>query len=290
MRIVIVGCSGFVGTRLKSFFEGLDNQVIALKVRDNTRQDMIRNTLEGTDVLINLAGLSIFGRWSKSYKEALYKSRIQTTTSLVEAMKSCENGPKRFISTSAVGIYPNDIDSDEYQSELSQSFLAQICKDWEKEALKAESIGVSTAILRSGVVLGKEGGMFKKLYYVFNFGLGGKVGSGRQPLSWIHIDDLCMIYKLIIEEKKLEGIYNLCAPVPTTNMELTQTLGRLMHRPTVFPVPAWVLRLIFSQGADFMLEGAKVYPKRLIEAGYEFNYKGIDEALKSFLKKKKSRR
>lgn len=281
MRIVIVGSSGFVGTKLIAFFEALGHEVTGLKVREESRIETLAHELEGIDVLINLAGVSIFGRWSEAYKASLYNSRIDTTAKLVEAMKSCTDRPKRFISTSAVGIYPNDIRCDEEHQELAQSYLAKICKDWEEEAFKAEALGVATAVLRSGVVLGKEGGMLKKLRLPFSLGLGGRVGSGKQPLSWIHIDDLCLIYKKIVEDTGLIGVYNLSAPQSTTNIEMTKALGSVLNRPTLFPVPAWVIKLIFAEGSTLMLEGQNAYPKRLLETGYTYKYSDIDSALKS---------
>ena len=184
MRIVIVGCSGFVGTELKAFFEASGDEVRGVKVREESRVETLSAEFEGVDVLINLAGLSIFWRWSKAYKELLYNSRVLTTRKLVKAMQGCKNRPKRFISTSAVGIYPNDIRCDEECSELSNSFLAHICKDWEKEAFKAEKMGIVTTVFRCGIVLGKEGGMLQKMWLAFSLGLGGRIG-----LSLIHISE-----------------------------------------------------------------------------------------------------
>jgi len=282
MRIKIVGCSGFVGQSLKSFFEKEGNEVESLSVRDSTSVEKVSDAIDGCDVLINLAGVSIFGRWSEGYKRSLYESRIETTKKLLEALKNTQNRPKHFISTSAIGIYPNEVACDETRKEFASSFLANTCLDWEKEALKAQDLGIKTSIFRFGVVLGKSGGMIKKIWLPFSLGLGGRVGNGEQSLSWIHIEDLCAAYTEVIK-KEGEGIYNLCSPEPTNNLILTKTLGSLMRRPTIFPVPAFVLRLIFGEGSDFMLQGQKVYPKRLLEAGFEFKYKNIEEALKSFL-------
>jgi len=281
MKIVIVGCSGFVGMELKAFFEGQGKSVFALKVRRDTPIEHVCEAIEGTDVLINLAGLSIFGRWDEAYKKALYTSRIETTRKLIEAIKLCQNRPLKFLSTSAVGIYPNDVVCDESTAEFSSSYLAHICIDWEKEALKAEAFGVCTSILRFGVILGKKGGMIQKIRFPFSLGLGGRIGSGEQPLSWIHIDDLCEAYMHVIENKN--PVCNLCAPEAISNIEFTKILGSLMHRPTFFPVPAFVLRLIFNEGANFMLEGQRAYPKGLLESGFEFKYPTIREALKSLL-------
>ncbi len=284
MKIVIVGSSGFVGTELRSFFEGQGHEVVGLKVRDESRIDELSSELDSADVLINLAGVSIFGRWTQRYKDSLYSSRINTTQKLVEAMKACDNRPKRFISTSAVGIYPNDISCDETHTDLSQSYLAKICKDWEEEAFKAGELGVATTVLRSGVVLGRNGGMLQKLRLPFSLGLGGRVGSGKQALSWIHIKDLCGVYQKIIQDSNLVGVYNLCAPQSTTNIEMTKVLGSVLHRPTLFPVPAWILRLVFAEGAALMLEGQNAYPKHLLDKGFEFEYTNISDALNDLLK------
>lgn len=281
MKIVIVGCSGFIGTQLKQFFEYLGHEVLPLKVREESSIGTLADFIQGTNILINLAGLSIFGRWSKSYKEGLYNSRIQTTKKLIDAIEACVNKPKTFISTSAVGIYKNETLCDEKSSELSDSYLGHICMDWEKEALKAEDFGVSTVIFRFGVIVGKEGGMIQKMWLPFSLGLGGKIGSGEQSLSWIHIEDLCQAYRMGIEDRSMRGIYNLSSPQSTTNIELTKTLGALMHRPTFFNVPAWALRLALREGADVMLSGQKAYPKALLEHGFSFKYPTIKEALGS---------
>lgn len=282
MKIVIVGCSGFIGTELKQFFERSAHKVIPLKVREETSIKTLSDSIEDADVLINLAGLPVLGRWSKSYKEALYDSRIKTTKKLIKAMQGCANRPKKFISTSAVGIYKNNLLCEENSSELSDNYLAHICKDWEREALKAGGLGVSTIIFRFGAVVGRKGGIIKKMWLPFSLGLGGKLGSGEQSLSWVHIEDLCQAYRLGIEDAGMKGVYNLCSPESTTNIELTKTLGSLMHRPTFFSVPAWILRLALSDGADVILNGQKAYPKALLERGFKFKYPTIKEALGSF--------
>ncbi len=282
MKIVIVGCSGFIGTELKQFFERSAHEVIPLKVRAETSIKTLSDSIEDADVLINLSGLPVLGRWSKSYKEALYDSRIKTTKKLIDAIEVCQNRPKKFISTSAVGIYKNNLLCEENSSELSDNYLAYICKDWEREALKAGGLGVSTIIFRFGAVVGRKGGIIQKMWLPFSLGLGGKLGSGEQSLSWVHIEDLCQAYRQGIEDAGMKGVYNLCAPESTTNIELTKTLGSLMHRPTFFSVPAWILRLALSDGADVMLSGQKAYPKALLEHGFKFKYPTIKEALESF--------
>ena len=282
MRVVIVGSSGFVGQALMLHLNNQGHKVDPLSIRKETKTQDISDVLQSCDILINLAGVSIFGRWSASYKKALYDSRIDTTKKLLDALIMSKKRPKIFISTSAIGIYPDEIPCDEKTENFSSSFLSQTCQDWEKEAMRANELGIKTSIFRFGVVLGKSGGMIKKIWLPFSFGLGGRIGSGRQSLSWIHIRDLCYIYDKVIKEER-EGVYNLCSPQPTNNMELTKILGSLLNRPTFFPVPAFVLRLMFGEGADFMLHGQKVYPKKLLDLGFEFKYKDIKTALSSFL-------
>ncbi|HIC44893.1 MAG TPA: TIGR01777 family protein [Sulfurimonas sp.] len=278
MNILICGSSGFVGNELRTYFQAKGNNVLGLRVREGTTIENISKQVEGVDILINLAGVSIFSRWTQSYKKSLYNSRIDTTKKLVKAISLCHNKPRMFISTSAVGIYKNEEYSDE-NSGYGTSYLSKICKDWEDEAFKTN---IPTTIFRFGVVLGKNGGMLQKMWLPFFLGLGGIIGSGKQSLSWIHIYDLCKAYEHIIEND-LEGVYNLCSPLPTSNQELTKTLAGLMKRPSVFPVPAFMIRLIFSEGASFILEGQRVRPKHLLAKGFKFKYTSIQDALKSFI-------
>lgn len=276
MQILITGCSGFIGQELKAYFEDLGHKVKALSIREDTDIFDVKMAIKDVDVVINLAGASIFGYWSESYKKTLYSSRIDTTRKLVEAMK--RSSVKRFISTSAVGIYPDEKLCDEDTTEFSNSYLAYICKEWEKEAKMAD---VPTTIFRFGIVLGKNGGIIKKVWFPFFLGLGGVIGSGEQSMSWVHIKDLCGAYKKAIDDN-LNGTYNLCSTQVITNHEFTKELGQIMHRPTFIPVPSAVLQLMFSEGADFMLKGQRVYPKKLLEKGFHFEYKTITHALKSF--------
>ncbi|PHR56362.1 MAG: TIGR01777 family protein [Arcobacter sp.] len=278
MKILICGSSGFVGSKLRFFFQDKGDEVLALRVRKETKLEEIAEQIEGADVLINLAGTPVFTRWNESYKKSLYDSRIQTTKKLVKAISLCHDKPKIFISTSAVGIYKSEEFSDE-NSGFSKSYLSKICQDWEDEAFKAK---VPTTIFRFGAVLGKNGGVLKKMWLPFFLGLGGIVGSGKQFFSWVHIDDLCKAYEYIIE-KRLEGVYNLCSPLPTTNLELTKSLAGLMKRPSFLPIPAFVIRLIFSEAASLILEGQRVMPKHLLAKGFDFKYKSIQDALKSLV-------
>lgn len=280
--ILISGGSGFVGQSLFNFFKNQNYDVNILSreiLKDSKKLDEF---IQNSDILINLSGANIINRWSEKYKKLLYKSRIDTTKSLVESIKRVEKKPKMFISTSAVGIYDNKSRYDENGS-LGDDFLSKLCQDWEKEAQKAKSESTKVAIFRFGIVLGKNGGAFQKMITPFKLGLGGIIGSGKQHFSYIHIEDLIEVYKFVIENS-LDGVFNCTAPTPTTNYEFTKTLGRVLNRPTIFPIPEFVLKLIFSEGAKVLTDGQSVIPKRLLDLGFNFKYKNIDETLKNLAK------
>jgi hypothetical protein len=280
--IVIVGASGFVGSSLRKRFTDAKYNVVATKREDLNDVKKLTSILNNTWVVINLAGASIINRWSKSYKKLLYNSRIDTTKALVNAMSNCEIKPKTLISTSAVGIYKNDTLYDETTQNLSNDFLASLCKDWEKEALKAKDLGVRVSIFRFGIIMG-DGGALAKMITPFKLGLGGTIGDGTQAFSFIHIKDLIKAYEFVINDESLEGIFNLTSPVPTTNYGLTKALGNNLHRPTFLPIPQFVLNLILSEGAKVLTDGQSVVPNHLLESGFEFEFKTIDETIKDLV-------
>ncbi|XPS41143.1 TIGR01777 family oxidoreductase [Aliarcobacter butzleri] len=228
---------------------------------------------------MNLAGANIINRWSESYKKLLYSSRIDTTSKIVNAISSISNKPKLLISTSAVGIYDNKSIYDENGS-FSNDFLSNLCQDWEKEALKAKNEATKVAIFRFGIILGKDGGALQKMITPFKFGLGGTIGSGKQSFSFIHINDLLNAYKFVIEND-YDGVFNLTAPTPTTNKGLTLALGKTLKRPTILPVPEFVLKLIFSEGARVLTDGQSAIPKKLLDLGFEFKFKTIEETIEN---------
>jgi uncharacterized protein (TIGR01777 family) len=193
-------------------------------------------------------------------------------------MNKADKKPELFISTSAVGIYKNTTCDDEESFEFEDDFLANLCKDWEAEALKAKDFGIRTAIFRFGIILG-DGGALEKMLTPFKLGLGGTIGSGLQDFSFIHIEDLINAYDFIYENKSLDGVFNLTAPEPTTNLNLTKALGKKLKRPTLLPVPEFVLNLIFSEGAKVLTDGQCVKPKRLIDSGFEFKFINIDSTI-----------
>lgn len=282
MKIAITGASGFVGQNLTKVFENETYEVIAIK-RDELKDiDKLKIILEGCEAIINLAGANIIARWTQSYKELLYSSRIDTTKALVEAISRCENKPKILISTSAVGIYSNKKQYNEENIEYSEDFLGGVCKSWEEEALKASEYGVRVSIFRFGIVIG-HGGALEKMLLPFKLGIGGTIGDGSQAFSFIHIDDLVNAYLFALKDENVKGAYNLTAPVPTTNKGLTKALGKTLHRPTLLPVPQFALNLIFSEGAKVLTDGQSVVPKRLQDAGFNFKYKTIEETIENLL-------
>lgn len=283
MKVAICGKSGLVGSKLEEMFQAQHNEVVGLKVRDNTDVETLAKELENCDVLINLSGTTILARWSDLYKKRLYDSRIDTTKKLVEAMSLCKEKPKLFISASAVGIYKSDEVHDDDSEVYADDFLSHICKDWEAEAQKAEDLGVRSVQTRFGVIYAKEGGAMQKMLPPFKIGLGAKIGSGEQIVSWIHIDDLLRAYEFIIKTPGISGHVNFTAPYPLSNSEQTVILGEVLKRPTLFTIPSFMLNLIFGEGSTVMLDSKEVIPTKLIKHGFEFNYEKFGDALKDIV-------
>ena len=277
-KIAITGASGFVGSNLKDIFHQNGHDVIAIKREDLKDIEILSNLLDGCDAVVNLAGANIISRWSEEYKNLLYSSRIGTTRNLFKAIEKTKNKPEIFISTSAVGIYDNQSTYDEENFNYGDDFLAKLCKDWEKEALKVQTLGIRTVIFRFGIVLG-DGGALGKMLLPFKLGLGGTIGDGKQAFSFIHIDDLKNAFEFALEHDNIEVIYNMTAPTPTTNYGLTKALGKSLHRPTILPVPAFILDLIFSEGSKVLTDGQSAVPKRLLDAGFEFKFQNIEDTI-----------
>lgn len=271
MKIAMTGASGFVANALKKAFPNY----VALERNDSV--DVLIEKLSDVDAVFNLAGAPIAARWDEEYKKVLRASRIETTQKLVLALN--QSDIKHFISTSAVGIYPNNVPCDESCTDLGDDFLGTLAKDWEAEALKCTK---PTAILRFGVVLGKDGGALDKMLPPFQAGLGGIIGNGRMVMSWIDIDDLVGIYRFVLENK-LEGIFNATAPQPLTNFHFTKILGKILHRPTWIPLPSFIVKMLFSEGAVVLLDSKEAYPKALLDKGFSFQYPNVEASLRKIL-------
>lgn len=279
----MTGASGFVGTYLSRNFVSEGHEVVRIGREHIANTDVLEKALEGCDVVINLAGATIAKRWTEEHKKEMIQSRIATTAALVSAFHLLTKKPALFISTSAVGIYQEGLKHDDKSYTFGMDYLADLARSWEKEALKAKELNIRTAIFRFGVVLGRDGGALSQMLPIFKLGLGGKLGSGTQAFPWIHLDDLKRVYNFVIEDDTKEGTYNLTAPKPVTNKKMTQTLARILHKPALFPVPPFALKLRFGEGAGILLKGQEVYPSRLLDEGFIFNFTDIENAFKSII-------
>ncbi len=288
-KVALTGASGFVGTNLKSTLEGRGFVVREIERADLKNGDKILEIVEDSDILINLAGAPIIARWSESYKKVLYSSRIDTTKALVEGIKKATKKPSLFISTSAVGRYDNKKTYTDYEEGNATDVLGNITKEWEEEALHAQELGVRTVVFRFGVVLGYGGGMMEKVYPPFSLGLGGTIGDGSQYFSWVHIQDLVNAEMFAIENEKMQGVYNLTAPDTTTNKAFTKTFGEVLHRPTIFPVPVFVLKLLYGEGSVVLSDGQSVAPRKLLDTGFDFTYPDLESALREIVARYKGK-
>lgn len=276
MRVAIAGASGFVGSFLCEYFSRQGHEIVKIGIKDF--DGTLAAKLDGAELVINLAGAPIVGRWSAEYKKTLVSSRLATTNKLVETICAMGEKPKAFFCASAVGYY-DEGDNDEYNYKKADDFLGELCERWEVAARAVESCGVRCVNMRFGIVIGKGGGALAQMLPIFKAGLGGKIGSGKQGFSWIHLLDIARAIEFIYQ-KELSGAFNFTAPHPTTNAGLTKALGSALGRPTIFPVPEFALRLIYSEGAKVLTSGQKVYPKKLLDAGFVFEFENIESAVK----------
>jgi len=295
MKILIAGASGLVGSALDLQLKAEGAEVTPL-VRSAAKSGEIewhpnRGTidgpaLEGCDAVINLAGEGIAnGRWTEAKKRRIIDSRVNGTRLLSETIANLSRKPKAFINASAVGFYGSR--GDELVDEDSgpgQGFLAGVCRQWESATAPAEQAGIRVVKLRFGVILAKDGGIMGSILGPFKFGLGGKIGSGEQVMSWVAIDDVVAAISFILQNESLRGPINVVAPHPVTNEEFTKTLGRVLSRPTFMTMPAFAARLAFGEMADeMMLSSTRVAPKVLEGAGYKFRYPQLGAALEHLL-------
>lgn len=271
MKVAISGASGFVAKHLKEEFKDF------IEIKRNDTQEDILNKLQGVDAVFNLAGAPIIKRWNDEYKKFLYSSRIDTTDKLVAAINKSDI--KHFISTSAIGAYPDAQASDEFSLERADDYLGYLTQKWEEAALKCTK---PTSIIRFGVILGKDGGALTSMLLPFKLGLGGIIGNGKMMFSWIDIDDLVSMYKSVLENSAT-GIFNAVSPNPVSNYTYTKSLGKVLKRPTIFPLPIFILKMIFGEGSTVLTGSKEIYPKRILDLGFDFKYKTIDESLKHLL-------
>ncbi|MDO9532453.1 MAG: TIGR01777 family oxidoreductase [Deltaproteobacteria bacterium] len=299
MKVFMTGGTGFVGTYLSRELAQAGHAITILSRRahpsappragisfltgDPTQEGPWMALVPEHDWIINLAGASIFDRWTEARKKEIMQSRERTTRNLVAALTA---GDRRqlFCSTSAVGIYgPRGEEELTEDSPTETGFLGEVTKTWEAEALKAQDLGVRVVVTRFGVVLGRNGGALSQMAPLFKKFLGGPIGSGVQWFSWIHQADLARAFRFIQENPQISGPVNFTAPNPVRNRDLARALGRVLHRPSFMPTPAFMLRLVLGEFADTLLTGQKVLPKRLLDAGFTFEFPTVDAALADLL-------
>jgi uncharacterized protein (TIGR01777 family) len=298
MKILISGASGLVGTHLIPTLKAKNHEIFRLvrkapEAADEIRWDSEKGfaddehaKLENFDAVVHLAGDNVASEnWSEEKKRKIRDSRVTGTRVLVDALKTLKNPPRILVSASAIGFYGNR--EDEILTEDSAKgvgFLAEVCDAWEMESEKAEEFGARVVMPRIGVVLAKDGGALEKMLTPFKFGVGGRVGSGKQWMSWIALEDLLQIVHFALENEKLRGVVNATAPNPVTNEEFTKTFGRVLHRPAILPVPEFAIKLMFGEmGETLLLQGARVLPERLLENGFDFKFTNLEKAMKSVL-------
>jgi uncharacterized protein (TIGR01777 family) len=280
MVISISGAGGMIGQALTRVFteKGWTIRIINRDSFNLSDEAFRLQKIEGTDAVINLAGAPLSAKWTDLYMKEIYNSRILTTRKITQSIVNATQRPSLFISASAIGIYdPIGIHTEE-STAFSSGFIYQLCMDWEAEAFKASGI-TRLVIMRMGVVLSAEGGALKKMVLPFSLGLGGKVGEGSQPFSFIHIDDLVQAFIFIIGFPEMTGVVNAVTPYPTTQSEFAQKFGRVLKQPVFLTIPEFVLRCRLGKGASMLLEGQRVMPGKLEKAGFRWKYPTVQNAL-----------
>lgn len=300
MKILIAGGTGLIGSALaESLFSeghkvGIISRTPASVHRDyhpvSWDESSLLKELSGADAVINLAGASLAGdnplqmRWTPKRKEAIISSRLSVGEKLTQAISKLDRPPQTFVQASAIGFYGNQgFENTDENSQPGSDFLAEVCQGWEASTSILEEMGIRRLVIRIGLVLSPKGGLLPLLALPFRLFIGGKIGSGNQYLSWIHIQDIVGSIKYLISDPKHQGIYNLTAPNPVTNRIFSELLGKTLHRPSWLPVPAPVLKIALGEAATLALDGKPVFPTKLLKAGYQFQFPDLDNCLNDLL-------
>ncbi|MDR4986398.1 TIGR01777 family protein [Bacillus cereus] len=297
MKIAISGGTGFIGKYLSTFFieKGYNVYILTRKRVAETSTsnlqyvywtpDLPTFPLSSIDIVINLAGESINSRWTKKQKEEILNSRIQTTKGLIKQFQALDTKPHTFINASAIGYYgTSETESfTEQQETPGNDFLAETVFLWEQEASKARSLGIRTIYSRFGVVLGADGGAFPKMLLPYQFYIGGTIGSGKQWLSWVHIEDVVRMIDFIIHKEEIDGPLNITAPTPIRMKEFGENIANVTGKPHWLPVPSFMLQALFGEMSILVLEGQHALPSKAIEHGYQYTFPTVNHALQNIL-------
>lgn len=298
MKILISGSSGLIGRHLTSHLSDAGHEVIRLVRKkgdqegtcfwDIKNQEIDSACLEGIDAAIHLAGESIGdSRWTAATKKRIMDSRVEGTRLLCQTLASLKGKPKTLISASAIGFYGHQpgVELTE-EGALGSNFVADVCKNWEVETKYARDAGIRVVNMRIGIVLAPNGGPLHKMMTPFKFGAGGIIGNGKQYWSWVAIDDILGIVQFLLDNESISGPVNAVSPNAASNYEMTKTLGKVMHRPTILPLPGFAAKIVLGQMADeLLLADAKVIPQKLQQAGYEFKSPELEATLTNLLGK-----
>jgi uncharacterized protein len=301
MKVVVAGGTGWLGSALCRSMDADGHDVVVLSrtlgrggeahgprrvVWDGRSVGAWAAELEDADAVINLSGESVMdGRWSEERKRALVASRVEPTTAIVGAIKRAQNRPGVLVNASAVGYYGDKGDQPVTESDPpGNDFLARLVVEWEQAAMQAVVLGVRVCTMRIGIVLGPGGGALAQLALPFRFFLGGYVGSGKQWISWVHIDDVVGLFRFAVERADATGAINVTAPEPATNRQLAQTLGSVLGRPSWVPAPAFALRIVLGELAESLLVGQRVLPAAAQQLGYRFQHPALESALRGALR------
>jgi uncharacterized protein len=284
MRIAISGSSGLTGSAVSEMFRKQPGNLVIPLERENLygKTEDLAKILSGVNVIIHLAGAPIQQRWTKKNKELIYNSRIETTRNIVKAIEMMERKPEVFICASAATIYPEKGEHTERSKAIADSFLGVVARDWEAESSKA-SIFCRTIQLRISMVLSDKAGALKTMLPPFRLGVGGKVGSGNQMVSWVHIEDFVRITDFVIGEKTINGPVNVVSPGRVTNSEFSKQLARTLSRPSFNIVPPVLLKILYGEGARVVIRGVASIPEKLEKAGFRFKFEKLEPALKDLL-------
>jgi len=297
MKILITGATGLIGTALQKSLREKGHDLLLVSRKEPKDSTYVQwdpengfaesERLEGIDAVVHLAGESVSGlRWTDEKKKAIRDSRVLGTRSVVDAISDLKKRPSVFIAASAIGFYGDRGDDEMTEtSKAGKTFLAEVSREWEAEARRAEDSGVRTVLLRTGIVLSKDGGALGTMLMPFKLGLGGVVGDGKQWMSWISLDDHVAVINYVLENESVRGAVNSVSPNPVTNEEFTKVMGEVLYRPTFIPVPEFAVHLAFGEmGEALLLDSIRVIPKRLEDVGFTFKFPDLKKAIENAVK------